>query len=420
MEQYINRTIEKHIRKMQGNYPIILLSGTKQAGKSMVIDYIRKCTYEHINYVTFDNIKDRTMAKDNPELFVKNYNTPLIIDEFQFVPEILQYLNAKIEEAKRNEFFGNKKATGTMYYLISSQTIKETREISEVLSSRIGKLYLYSLSTREREEKREDYFLPKIDLLMNKEKSKITKNNIYERILKGGYPAIYSIDEDLERYYSIYINTFIDRNINNIINIKDHIKFMKFIEAVAKRTGKEYNATDIAKEVGITNKTSDEWIGVLKNTFLVYLLQPYKYNAIGRVVKRPKIYFMDTGLACFLSGYSDREKLEQSDFADAIFETYFITEIIKSYVSNAIDPTSRLFYYRDNNHKSVDLIIVEQNDIYPIQIKRDSMEIVEEDVKNLKIKDKLGRQIANGVILCPINQIYQIDDVNYLVPIEYV
>lgn len=140
-------------------------------------------------------------------------------------------------------------------------------------------------------------------------------------------------ETNLENFYSAYIRTYIERDIRELINIKDEMKFLKFISAVAARTGQEYNASDIGKDVGIDNKTVDKWMSILKNTFLIYLLQPYTNNVLNRAIKRPKIYFMDTGLACYLAGYLDARTLERSAYSGQIFETYVISEIIKSYTN---------------------------------------------------------------------------------------
>ena len=422
MSQYINRTIEKQVEKMKESFPVILLSGARNSGKSTLVEYIKHCNIEEIEYVTFDNMSQRLEARENPEKFIKEHKTPLIIDEFQFVPEIIPYIKYKVDQAKRDQFFGDRKQVETMYYLVGSQEYQTIKNLSESLTGRIGYLDLYPLSTREIEAKKEDYFIPNIDLLKEKETTEgVTKSNIFKRIIKGSYPIAYnSSKSELEKFYSSYIRTYIERDIRNIINIKNETKFLKFISAVAMRTGKEYNASDIGKEVGINNKTADEWLTVLKNTYLVYLLQPYANNVYGRAIKRPKIYFMDTGLACFLTGYFDAKTLEKSTYSDAIFETYIISEIVKSYANNSRDPRLRLFYYRDNNHKEIDLIVVDQDKVYPVEIKKDTMEIKENDIKNLYIKDSYGRTSPNGIIICTIQQIYQIDERNYLVPIEYV
>lgn len=177
-------------------------------------------------------------------------------------------------------------------------------------------------------------------------------DELYKRILKGSYPELYSNPNIEPRdFFETYIKTYIERDIRELINIKDEIKFLKFIESVAVRTGQELNINDISNSIEINNMTAQSWLSILVSTGLVYLLQPYSNNNVSRIVKRPKIYFMDTGLACFLAGYMDSITLEKSAFNGAILETYVITEIIKSFANEGLDSRKYLYYYRDNNGK---------------------------------------------------------------------
>ena len=188
---------------------------------------------------------------------------------------------------------------------------------------------------------------------------------------------------------------------------------------MAARTGQEYNATDIGKDIGIDNKTVDEWMSILRNTFLVYLLQPYSNNAVTRAIKRPKIYFMDTGLACYLAGYLDARTLERSCYSGQIFETYIVSEIIKSYTNNSRDPRMHLYYFRDNNGKEIDLLVVHEDKIYPVEIKKGANP-GKDAVKNFDIVEKFEMKSPNGVVICLSKDVHALDEKNYLVPIEYI
>lgn len=419
--KYINRTIEKKIDEMKGNFPVILVTGARQSGKSTLLEYINSFSTEHINYVTLDNMIERSNAIEDPENFLRTHETPLIIDEFQYAPNLLSYIKINVDEARKNEMFGDGKTVETMYYLTGSQVFQTMKNVSESLAGRIGILELNPLSTREIYKKNEDCFIPNINVLKKKEKLNYEPlGKVFDRILKGSYPALYSNQEyDLENFYSSYIKTYIERDIRELINIRDEIKFLKFISSVAARTGQEYNANDIAKDIGIDNKTVDEWMSILKNTFLVYLLQPYSNNTLGRAIKRPKIYFMDTGLACYLAGYLDSRTLERSAYSGQIFETYIVSEIIKSYTNNSRDPRLHLYYYRDNNQKEIDLLIIDQNNIYPVEIKKGANP-GKDAIKNFNIIEKFEMNSPNGIILCLSKDIHSIDEKNYIVPIEYI
>lgn len=416
--KYINRTIEKKIDEMNGSFPVILITGARQSGKSTLLDYI---SGEKINYVTLDNIIERSNAIEDPENFLRKHETPLIIDEFQYAPNLLSYIKIRVDEARRNEMFGDGEKVNTLYYLTGSQVFQTMKNVSESLAGRVGILELNPLSTREISRKSENCFIPNIDLLRRKEKLDYEPlGKVFDRILKGSYPALYNGQENnLENFYSSYIKTYIERDIRELINIKDEMKFLKFISAVAARTSQEYNASDIGKDIGVDNKTVDEWMSVLKNTFLVYLLQPYSNNDLGRVIKRPKIYFMDTGLACYLAGYLDSRTLERSAYSGAIFETYVVSEIIKSYNNDSRDPRLHLYYYRDNNQKEIDLLIIDQDNIYPVEIKKGANP-GKDAIKNFNVVEKLNMHSPNGVVLCLTKDIHAIDEKNYLVPIEYI
>jgi len=419
--KYINRSIEIKLDEMNGQFPVILVTGARQSGKSTLLEYINNSSKEKINYVTLDNIIERANAIEDPETFLRLHEAPLIIDEFQYAPNLLSYIKIRVDEARKNEMFGDGQKVKTMYYLTGSQVFQTMKNVSESLAGRIGILELNPLSTREIYNQREECFIPDIDLLKKKEKINYEPlKKVFDRILKGSYPILYNGQENnLENFYSAYIKTYIERDIRELINIKDEVKFLKFISAVAARTGQEYNASDISKDIGIDNKTVDEWMSILRNTFLVYMLQPYSNNVVGRVIKRPKMYFMDTGLACYLAGYLDSRTLEKSVYNGQIFETYVVSEIIKSYTNNSRDPRLHLYYYRDNNGREIDLLIIHEDKIYPVEIKK-SANPGKSAIKNFYIVDKFEMNSPNGIVICLSKDIHVLDEKNYMIPIEYI
>ena len=374
-----------------------------------------------MNYVSLDSLKERILAQDDPEMFLSMYETPLIIDEFQYAPDLLSYIKINIDRARIKYLKENKNAPTEMYYLTGSQVFHTMKNVSESLAGRVGIVDLYGLSTRELNGLDGEIFLPDIEKLKYRKKCKrYTVNELYERILKGSYPEIYRNNMlDVEKFYETYIRTYIERDIRELINVKDENKFIKFVMNIAARTGQELNITDIASSIEINNNTADNWLSILKNTGLIFLLQTYSNNNIKRIIKKPKIYFMDTGLACYLTGYVDANTLEKSAYSGAIFETYVITEIIKSFSNNGIDPRKHLFYYRDSNGKEIDLLILYNNTVYPIEIKK-GMNPKNSSIKNFNVLEKFGMNIGNGGIICLTNEIFPINDKNYLIPIEYI
>ncbi len=417
--EYVNRTIEETLNKYIGLYPIIMITGPRQVGKTTLLNYI-STKYKEINYVTLDDMILRAQANDDPELFLRTHETPLIIDEFQYAPNLLNYIKINVDEKKKDAMFGSKNDIGTLYYLTGSQIFQTMKNVSESLAGRVGIFDLSTFTNRELEHQKDELFIPDIKLLKNKTPLKRTSiMNLFERILNGSYPEIHfgsKINRD--HYYSDYIRTYIERDVKRIINIKNENKFVKFISAIAARTGQEFNSNAIGSDIEIDNKTVDEWISILKNTGIIYLVQPYLNNSVGRAVKRPKIYFMDTGLACYLAGYTSKEALEKSSYSGPIFETFIVSEIIKTFINQGYDPRKYIYYYRDNNQKEIDLLIIMDNKVYPIEIKKSSNP-KETSIKNFDIVKNFGVEVGNGTVLCLIKNITAIDSDNYFVPIEY-
>lgn len=421
MSKYKTRTIETCLNSLIGNCPVIMITGPRQVGKTTLLSHLKATSKEKINFVSLDNLLLRSQAIEDPELFLRNYETPLIIDEFQYAPELLSYIKIQVDKARQNELFGDREDVGTLYYLTGSQIFQTMENVSESLAGRIAILDLYGFSERELEDLEETIFIPDINLLKNKKrvKTKLT-SEIFEKIINGSYPEVNNNNgRNREQFYEDYIRTYIERDVRQLINIKDENKFVKFISSIAARTAQEYNAFDIANDIGIDSKTVDEWISILKNTNLIYMLQAYSNNNVQKAIKRPKIYFMDTGLACYLTGYISSTTLERSAYNGAIFETYIISEIVKSYTNNGKSPKSRLYYYRDTNQKEIDLLVFYDNKVYPVEIKK-SANPGKTALKNFDIVNKFGVDIGNGVVLCMMEDILAIDENNFYVPIEYI
>lgn len=419
---YINRTIEKLISKMSKNFAIILINGPRQIGKSTVLHYYTRISKKEISYISFDNYRERIFAKKDPEMFIKNHNTPLIIDEFQYVPEILSYIKIKVDKYKQDNLF-SRKNNETIYFLTGSQIFQSMKNISESLAGRVGIIDLYGLSSREILGLEEIPFIPDINLLKQKNIQKIdSETKLFKKIFMGSFPEVHANNLQgniLEEYYATYLRTYLERDIRTLINIKDEEKFLKFISSVAARTAQEYNASEIGKDIGIDSKTVDNWISILKNTGLIYFLQPYSNNNLKKAIKRPKMYFMDTGLASYLTGHLNSEMLQNGYFNGAIFETYVVTEIIKSYSNNGLDPRRYLYYYRDTNKKEIDLIIINNGKAYPIEIKKNSNPQIKAS-KNFDIVKNFNIPSGEGIILCTSRNIMQISENIYQVPIEYI
>lgn len=245
-----------------------------------------------------------------------------------------------------------------------------------------------------------------------------TVTGIFEKIYHGSMPkAIADTELQPEDFYGSYMQTYMERDIRNLVDIKDEMQFLRFLACVAARTSQEVNLSDIGRDVGIDNKTAERWLSILVSSGIAYLLQPYSRNTIKRIVKRPKLYFMDTGLACYLSLWNNPRTLELSAMSGAMFECYTVSEIVKSYANHGIDPRSRLCYYRDNNGKEIDLLILDNGKIYPIEIKK-SADPGKEALKNFSVLQSLGEETGEGAVICMSPIVMPLDEKNHLIPIS--
>lgn len=417
MEKYIKRNIESVVMRLSKGFPVVMVTGPRQVGKTTMLRHINK----NINYVSLDNLNARDLAISDPELFLETYKTPLVIDEFQYAPNLLSYIKIRVDEARFDRVFNSGDDVNVMYYLTGSQSFLSMKNVSESLAGRVGIIEMYGLSTNELNMQSDEIFIPEISELQKKKISnKPDSNKIFERIFKGSYPELY-INENvtLNEYYESYVKTYIERDIRDLINISDEIKFMKFMTSIAARTGEELNITTVANDAEISVPTAQSWLSILVNTGLVILLEPFPNNVIKRTIKRPKIYFMDTGLACYLAKYPSAEILEASAYAEHIFETYVVSEIVKTFANNGKDFKRYLFYYRDDKKREIDLIIDYNNKLYPIEIKK-GKKPNGECTKNFEVLGNLNMEIGKGIVLCMCDEIFPIDRDNYYVPVNYI
>lgn len=400
---YIPRIMESKLKYLSEHFPVIMVCGARQVGKTTLLNEF-KSKNEPIQYVTLDYPRLRILAREDPELFLQQYQAPLIIDEIQYAPELLSYIKIRVDQAHRNG----------LYYLTGSQMFHLMKNVSESLAGRVGILSMYSLSRAEIEGRTCIPFLPdKVNMLTSAD----TITEIFEKIYRGGMPRM-AADKELlpEDYFGAYMQTYLERDIRDLITVRDEGKFLKFISCTAARTSQEVNLTDLGKDVEIDRKTAEGWLSILVSSGLVYLLPPYSGNTVKRIIKRPKLYFMDTGLTCYLALWNSPRTLELSAMSGAMFENYVISEIIKSYVNQGIDVRSRLCYYRDNNGKEIDLMILENGKVYPIEIKK-SADPGKNALKNFSILNSLPEETGAGAIICMSPMVVPLDEQNKLVPV---
>ena len=415
MNTYIKRLLEKDIIENSKSFPVILICGPRQVGKTTILE---KLSNHQINYVSLDDPLERKSAIEDPSLFLETHKAPLIIDEIQYATDLLPYIKMKVDQVRLEAFNSNVSSTG-LYYLTGSQMFTMMQNVSESLAGRVGIIDMYGLSYSEIIGKEQDFFLPTLERCKKREEfPRPDVMEVFETILRGSFPALYQ-DKNIstEKFYNGYLRTYLERDIRNLINIKEETKFLNFMSAVAARTGQELNYDNLARDAEIDNKTAKNRLSFLRTSGLIFLLQPYSNNPTTRAIKSPKMYFTDTGLACYLAGYSDARTLEKSAINGNIFETYVVMEIVKSFVNDNKDPRLYLNFYRDSNQVEIDLTITMNNIVYPIEIKK-TKSPNKSMIKNFSILNKGEKEIGEGGIICMIDRILPLDNKNIAIPIQ--
>lgn len=412
---YIKRSIEQTITKLSEEFPVIVITGARQVGKSTMLRMIKD---EGMNYVSLDDMDVRNLALSDPKYFLEQYSYPLLIDEIQYAPDLLPYIKMIVDE-ERLKSLKNNEPTRALFWLTGSQQFNVMKNISESLAGRVGVLSLYSLSLSEITHNASSVFSPNIDELKKKDvATMLDTKQIFERIYSGGMPSVVTENVDRNDYFSSYVTTYIERDVRQLLNVGRTIEFYNFLQYIAVRTAQEVNYNSIAGDIGIDSKTAKNWISILEASGIIYLLQPYYSNLSNRIIKSPKLYFMDTGLCSYLAKYPNAETLEVGALGGAIFETFVVSEIIKNLTSHGIDPRMRLYYYRDKEQKEIDLVYVEGDTLYPVEIKK-GVSPSNPD-KNFDVLQKYSKDVAKGIVLCMSKSLQPINKNCWLVPVEYI
>ena len=408
---YIERAITSVLKKRVTTSKCLLLTGARQVGKSTLVKHV----FPEFHRANFDDRLTRLQAREEPKLFFMNNPRPLFIDEVQKENSILEEIKQIVDDSdQRGEFI-----------LSGSQKLELMKGVSESLAGRVSVMELTGLSLREiKGISFNHHFIPSEEYLREREKELRPYSNIWKIIHKGSYPELYDVDRDWQDHYSSYVATYLERDINELI-AADSLTFTKFMTSVAARTGEMLNYANIAGEVGVSEPTIKNWISVLERTGIVYILQPYSSSALTRAIKTPKIYFRDTGLACYLTRWLSPETLMNSAVAGNMFETFVVSEILKSYSNEGRDYRFSIFYYRGKDKRSsgeneIDLVIQEDGKLYPVEIKMTGNPKADMGAAN-QVLDKIpDKKRGMGVILCLIDKKTYLRENLIALPIEYI
>lgn len=404
------RSIKKTLINASQTFPVVLVTGPRQVGKTTLLETYAE---DKRNYVSLDDHEQRTLAQNDPALFLQYHQTPLIIDEIQYAPELFNEIKISVDKKKDNG----------LYWLTGSQKFQLMQGITESLAGRVAIIELQGFARAEIEHRAAGLipFLPSqqwIEYARKRNPDVLLMGQLFENIWRGSYPRVINekkISTDL--FYNSYLQTYIQRDVRDLTRVTDEKAFRDFIRAAAARTSQLLNYANLAKDVGIDQKTAKAWLSVLETSGLIYLLQPYHNNTTKRLIKTPKMYFLDTGLCRYLTQWSSSETLEAGAFSGAILETYIISECLKSYWYNGLNPY--FYFYRDKDQKEIDLLIEQNNQLYPVEIKK-SISPGLSAIKNFSVLEKLDRAIGTGAVIClkefdiPLSEKVNIIPVSYL------
>ncbi|MCL2248620.1 MAG: ATP-binding protein [Oscillospiraceae bacterium] len=415
---YYERTIEKTLRSISESFPVLLLTGPRQVGKTTLLN---KMAGDNRKVVSLDAPTIRVLAKSEPELFLQRYSPPVLIDEVQYAPELFDYIKVYVDSKKNNGDF----------WLTGSQTFHMMNRVTESLAGRVGVVRMLGLSNSEILCKHFPPFAVEPQELIAR-MGKVNSVNISElfaRIFRGAMPRLYeSPNVNRDEYYESYLETYISRDIKDLSQVADELSFLNFIGIVAARTATNVNYDALASEAGISAPTAKQWLSILVSSGLVALIPPFSNNALKRVIKAPRMYFLDTGLCSYVTRWPSAEVLERGAMDGSFFETWVVSEIYKSYINNGKRPP--LYYYRDSNKKEIDIIIHTGATVNPVEIKKRAAP--KNAVKNFSVLRPIEKEpseedvfagtahlkttIGSGAVICMSADIIPIDSKNWFVP----
>ena len=403
---YIPRSIEAYIKDIISQFKVLLITGARQVGKTTML---KKCLGNDYEYVVLDDINELEQAQKDPALFFKSHDFPILIDEVQLAPQLFRQIKLLVDKSEKKG----------LVCLTGSQTFRLIQNAGESLAGRICIIDMAGLSLRELYNiKFQVPFIPTSEYIKKREKKIIQYENIWQKIHRGSMPELADSNIKWDQFYRSYIRTYINRDIRDLIKAANVTTFNKFLISIAARTGELYNAATIANDIGVSLKTVQEWTNMLEGSGIIKLIHPFERNITKRAIKTPKIYFLDTGLVCSLVGWTTPTVAQNGAMSGSLFETFVVSEIIKSYL-NAGKDSSNIYFYRDHNQNEIDLLIEENAVLYPIEIKKSAHPQLEMAKAFSQLKTIPNYSVGHGAILCQIDKKIELSDDVTALPIEY-
>ncbi|MBR1866102.1 MAG: ATP-binding protein [Lachnospiraceae bacterium] len=417
---YIDRSLEHIIQKTGQSFKAVLVTGPRQVGKSTILRHL----FSEKKYITLDDPTILLESKQEPGLFFKNNRPPILLDEIQYNTDLFPYIKM---ECDRTEEAGR-------FFLTGSQQYHLMQGVSESLAGRIAILELSGLSLRELQGNHfSTPFVPSEEYIRERQTSFSHVDDIWEIIHRGSYPALQNPDVDWQLFYGSYLQTYMERDINQLGKVQDKLKFTQFLTAMAARTGQMLNYSTVAEEVGVSLATIKNWTSLLETSGILYMLQPFSNSALHRATKTPKIYFRDTGLVCFLTKYQTPDTAKNGALAGNLFETFVVSEILKSYSNAGRDYRFSISYYRGKDkirkktdgetaskEAEIDLIIEENGTLYPVEIKLSANPKLSM-TNAFDVLDKIPqKKRGTGAIICLYDEVLWLKDHIVALPVEFI
>lgn len=404
---YSPRTIEQALSNAANSFPVLLITGARQVGKTTLLQHLGG---SERTYVTLDDPLVLNLARQDPALFMQRFPAPVLIDEIQYAPELLPYIKMAVDTDRKPGQF----------WLTGSQQFQLMKNVSESLAGRVGIMQLLGLSRMEvlGHGKEQKPFLPDVAVFQKMKGTGLTLQELYTAIWRGSFPAL-ALDSGMDRdlFLSSYVQTYLQRDVRDLAQVGDEMSFLRFLRAAAARTGQLLNMAEMARDADVAPNTAKKWLSILQASGLVYLLEPYFNNVTKRMVKSPKLYFLDTGLATYLTEWSSPETLEAGAMSGAILEIWILGELLKSWWHNGL--RAPFYYYRDTDQKEIDLLIVQDGTVYPLEFKKTASPD-KSAIRHFAVLEKLGMPIGMGAVVCLVGQALPLTEKVWSVPVGVV
>ncbi len=400
---YRRREAEATLLSLMGQFKVVLVTGARQVGKTTMLQHVLP---ENFRYVTLDDPRAGVLAREDPVLFFDANRLPVAVDEVQRVPELFQQVKFLVDQSPE---VGRVVLTG-------SQTFQLMQGVSESLAGRVAILEMTGMSLRELTGcgGRGPYVPSEVG---DDGRCESPENlDLWATIHRGSMPRLMDSSVSWDAFYTGYVRTYLERDVRDLITVKDEASFYHFLVACAARTGRLVNHSALARDAGVDTKTAQSWLSVLQASGVVRLLRPFWSNATKRLTKTPKLYFTDTGLACHLLGWSSPETLRRGAMAGHVFETFVVGEVVKSYL-NAGGDARNVHFYRDARQREIDLIIQEGRVLHPVEIKT-SATVTREAAAGFSVLADVGDyDVGAGAIICQTWEPYPVTATVKAVPV---